>query len=254
MSKLSYKQRGELSPNPTAKRLFGVMEEKQTNLCVAVDVTTKQELLDLAEAVGPAVCVLKTRTDTVDDFDEDLVIHLQRLSEKYNFLLFEDHTFADIGIAVKHQYQDGIYHIADWADIINAHPIVGPGVIEGLKEVGLHKGRGLLLLAQMTSKDNLISSEYTAEAVRMAGDHADFAIGFISNGNVSDNPQFIHFTPGVHINREGDRLGQQYQSPEEAIRQGADIIIVGRGITKSHNPEAAAKHYQDIAWEAAMHL
>ncbi|OGH68509.1 MAG: orotidine 5'-phosphate decarboxylase [Candidatus Magasanikbacteria bacterium RIFCSPHIGHO2_02_FULL_47_14] len=251
MPKLSYKQRAELSKNPTARRLFGIMEEKETNLCVAVDVTTKKELLELAEAVAPSICVLKTRTDTINDFDEDLIIRLQRLSEKHNFLLFEDHTFADIGIAVRHQYQDGIYHIADWADIINAHPIVGPGVIEGLKEIGLRKGRGLLLLAQMTTKDNLISSEYTAEAVRMAEGHTDFAIGFISNGNVSNNPQFIHFTPGVHINREADRLGQQYQSPEEAIKQGADIIIVGRGITKSHDPQAAANRYQEIAWEAA---
>jgi len=41
---LSYKERALLCTNPVSKKLFLLMEEKKTNLAVAADVTTKQEL------------------------------------------------------------------------------------------------------------------------------------------------------------------------------------------------------------------
>lgn len=55
----SFKERISSHSNPTAIKLLEIMESKKTNLCVAVDVTTKKELLDLAETLGPLICVLK---------------------------------------------------------------------------------------------------------------------------------------------------------------------------------------------------
>jgi hypothetical protein len=45
--------------NPSAKLMLEVMERKRSNLCVAVDVTTTAELIKLADAVGPYICLLK---------------------------------------------------------------------------------------------------------------------------------------------------------------------------------------------------
>ncbi|KAG8853944.1 orotidine 5'-phosphate decarboxylase [Serendipita sp. 411] len=144
------------------------MDRKQSNLCLSIDVTKKENLLKIVDAVGDALCLVKTHIDIVEDFDQDLIKKLQELSEKHDFLIFEDRKFADIGNTVAHQYAHGIYHIASWAHITNAHPVPGPGIIQGLASVGLPLGRGLLLLAEMSSAGTLANGEYTKTAIEMA--------------------------------------------------------------------------------------
>jgi orotidine 5'-phosphate decarboxylase subfamily 1 len=246
----TFGQRAELCQNPMAKKLFVLMESKRTNLSVAADVTSSHSLLELADAIGPEICVLKTHIDILEDFIPSVSTELKKLAEKHHFLIFEDRKFADIGNTVSYQYGGGIYRIADWADLVNAHPVPGPGIIAGLREIGLPKERGLLLLAEMSSAGTLAQGAYTEQTVKMAEHYPDFVIGFISLKKLSDDPHWIYMTPGVQLSTGKDALGQQYQTPESVIAAGSDMIIVGRGIYGAKDPKSQAILYRSAGWQA----
>ena len=250
VNNLTYGQRASLCTNKTAQKLLTIMEQKKTNLAVAADVTSKKELLALADIVGPEICLLKTHIDIIDDFDQDLIEQLKKLATKHTFLLFEDRKFADIGNTTRLQYEGGMYRIADWADMITAHTVPGPGIIDGLKLAGLKRGRGVILLPQMSSKGTLAIGNYTQETIKMAQQHTDFVIGFIARDLDNNDPHFIRFTPGIKLKTGSDNLGQQYWTPERALKSGADIIIVGRGIYQSENPRESAQKYRRAGWQA----
>lgn len=249
----SYAERAAHFAHPVAKQLLLLMHEKKTNLALSADVIKKQQLLDLADQVGPEICVLKTHIDIIEDFDQQLIFNLKEIAARHQFLLFEDRKFADIGNTVQHQYQNGIYQIADWADIINAHSVPGPSVIQGLKAVGLPKQRACLLIAELSCQGHLMQDNYVAATLAMAKEHQDFVIGFIAQHRLTDKPDFIYFTPGINLEEKGDVLGQNYSDPEHAIKNlGSDVIIVGRGIYQHKSPKFAAQQYRKIGWEAYL--
>jgi uridine monophosphate synthetase len=251
MSALPFAERAKHTTNAAAKILLQLMDTKETNLCVSADLTRSDDLLKLANQIGPEICLLKTHIDTLEDFSDDFINQLVSLSKTHNFLIFEDRKFADIGNTVKAQYGKGVYRIADWAHITNAHILPGEGIINGLKSVGLEKGNGLLLLAQMSSAGNLLDDDYAQAAVKMARAHKEFVMGFITQHQLTDDPALINFTPGINSAVTGDTLGQQYVTPEQAIlKNHTDVIIVGRGIYAANNPVAAAKSYRSAAWRA----
>lgn len=243
--RLSFLKRASLTLHPTAQKLFKVMEDKRSNLTVALDVTSQAQLLELAEQLGPEVCAIKTHVDLLEDYTPDFGAELKKIARKHHFLIFEDRKFADIGHTVSLQYKKGIYHIADWADLVNAHIVPGPGIIEALA------GSALLLLAEMSSQGTLAKGSYTKKAIELAALYPKTVMGFIALKKLTPDPGMIHFTPGVQLKPGSDSLGQRYRTPEEVlIKNQSDIIIVGRDILRAKNPKEQASLYRKRGWEA----
>eukprot|EP01126_Amoeba_proteus_P051489 TRINITY_DN6150_c0_g1_i5.p1 TRINITY_DN6150_c0_g1~~TRINITY_DN6150_c0_g1_i5.p1 ORF type:complete len:260 (+),score=57.16 TRINITY_DN6150_c0_g1_i5:311-1090(+) len=250
---LSFAERAALARNPTAKNLFEIMELKATNLCVSVDVTTKEKLLWIANQVGPFICMLKTHVDILEDYDSELTAALSKIASTHNFLLFEDRKFADIGNTLKYQYGGGIYKIVQWADMVNCHLVGGSTSVASLREVGLPFGRGLLVLAEMSTVDTRTGKDTISASLSIASTYPDFVVGFISQGRIaSDSPHLLHCTPGVNLSTTSDGKGQNYNTPDVVVKRGTDVVIVGRGIIEAPDVVEAAKMYRDCSWKAYL--
>lgn len=250
----TYGSRAELTTNPVARRLFNIMETKQTNLVVAADVADLAYLTYLANMVGPEICALKVHADIVEDFDLPFTQTLQEIAKMHDFLIIEDRKFADIGDVVKKQYTGGVHHIADWADAVIAHAISGPDIIKALEQASVDKQRGMFLIAELSSSGNLTKLPGYADAVIKMAEENPFVIGLIAQTASSTKRSLIKCTPGVNLTQTGDALGQNYNSPEHVIKNGgSDVIIVGRGIYEAKTTQellAAARRYRTAGWIA----
>ncbi|KAJ9125432.1 dihydroorotate dehydrogenase [Naganishia vaughanmartiniae] len=252
---LSYTARIPYHNNAAAVKLLELMDRKKTNLCVSVDVTKAKDMLEV------------THIDIIEDFTLELAEQLVQLSKELDFMIFEDRKFADIGNTVSLQYSSGVHKIASWSDITNAHPIPGDGIVTGLSAVGKPLQRGLLLLAEMSSKGNLATGDYTRTTVEMARRHRSdgFVFGFIAQGRVHEQyapsdataakeEDFLILSPGVGLDVKGDKMGQQYRTPREVVLEsGCDVIIVGRGIygkTSEQEVQDEAERYRAEGWKA----
>lgn len=183
------------------------------------------------------------------------------LKAKYNFLIFEDRKFADIGNTVKLQYSQGIYKISLWADIVNAHGVPGPGIVAGLKagalETAGNEPRGLLMLAELSCKGSIATGDYTEKTIDIARLDKNFVVGFIAQRQIptqNDDEDWVVMTPGVGLDDKGDGLGQQYRTVSEVVsKSGSDIIIVGRGLFgQGRVPEEQGHRYREAGWKAYL--
>lgn len=214
------------------------MVRKQSNLCLSVDLTSTEKILNLLEKVGEHICLVKTHVDIIEDFTDSFTSQLKQLADQLNFLILEDRKFADIGNTVSLQYLKGTHKIGEWADCVTVHSLPGEGILKAINGSINGVSRGVFLLAEMSSEvrkvyssfsdkvcglfvlcvimyhnfdfqGNLITPEYTEETVKMAAKYPDLITGFVcQNKKVFSNPGLIQLTPGVQLERSGDNFGQ----------------------------------------------
>ena len=242
--------------NPLTKKLLAKIKAKRSNLILSLDVTSQKEFFEILDEVGSEIVMLKTHVDILDDYDETFVPKLQEYARKYDFLIFEDRKFADIGNTVRKQFHSGIYKIADWAEYVTVHMVAGESILKGLFDgIG---GRSSFILARMSSKSNLINETYSRKCFEIARRNPMLVSGFIGHGrDVEDIKRYkakfpsgmLLLMPGVKLEKGSDSMGQQYITVEEAVQGGADCIIVGRGIYGNENPGKIAKIYRERAWK-----
>ena len=224
-----------------------IIEEKKSNLCVSLDYEKTEKILEVLTLVKASVVMVKIHVDIIENFTLDFATKLKQICEDNNILILEDRKFADIGHIFKKQFTGGIYKILNWCHLITMHALVGSRPIRCFQECADLNRQGVLLIKEMSNKGNMLDKLYTDKCVALAHKYPEVVCGFIGQSS-SPNPDMLCIMPGVNRMVTRDQADQRYKTPSQAIKDGADIIIVGRGITEAHNISIEAEIYRTLSW------
>ena len=216
-------------------------------LVVAIDASTREDILRLADALHGAAGVLKIGLQAFIANGPGIVRELVARGER----VFLDLKIHDIPNTARHAVAEAAslgafmttVHTAGGESMLRecAHEsllVLGVTILTSLTEADLHQiGLGgspvqnavrLAKLARHSDLRGVVASPLEIEAIRE------------ECGN-----DFVILTPGIRP--AGSDAGDQRRTmtPGEAIRAGASYIVVGRPITGASDPRSAASRIVD---------
>jgi orotidine-5'-phosphate decarboxylase len=224
----------------------------QNPIIVALDVSTAEEAVDLAEAVASHVGGFKVGLGLLHGPGPGTIDALVRLGKP----VFADAKLHDIPSQVAAAaYRLGT-HGARW---VTAHASGGAAMLEAAVE-GLERGAGsaaagILGVTVLTSLDegDLERLGIHRTPGQLVGKMAKVAAASGCEGVVCSPqelnvvrqaaPSVLRVTPGIRA-APGNDDQSRTASAREARAKGADLLVIGRPITTADDPAAAAR---DIA-------
>jgi orotidine-5'-phosphate decarboxylase len=231
------------------------MDHTRDKLCVALDGSDRGWIVSTARTLAPHVGWLKLGLEAFTAFGPELVREVAGLGPR----VFFDIKLHDIpntvrraaancaatGAAMFNVHASGGRAMLDAAraGAADGSPSNPPMVLavtvltsldrEALAELGLGRTPDELvlrwaLLAREAGLDGVVASAHEAPAVRR-----------------ECGPDFLIVTPGIRPNWSSSGDQRRVMTPADAVKAGADILVVGRPITGAEAPEEAAARILD---------
>lgn len=224
--------------NRGLEQLKSIIRDKNTKVCVSIDWNDPERVLNLLEQIAPYICMVKLHYDLLNVPTEHRLQFMERLYiliQNHNFAVFADRKLVDIPSIVEKQ-------------IITLARTYLPTFVTGY----LHHGDSLeayertkqnvFLVASMSSASFGQADPLYVQRVISSARNNSIVAGVISQEKLDDN--LFHLVPGIKLNAGTDGMGQKYRTPED-VKDFADVIIVGRGITEADDPVATVKEYRE---------
>jgi orotidine-5'-phosphate decarboxylase len=227
-------------------------QQDDSRLIVALDFPSDTAALALVEQLDPRVCRLKVGMAMFTHYGQPF---LQALMQK-GFEIFLDLKFHDI----PHQVALACRAVAElgvW--MLTVHALGGVAMLKAAREaIGRSKRPLLVAVTILTSTDEdalnqLFSSSQPGVPDRrinllgMVGHLAGLSYEANLDGVVCSGEEaailraecgqdFLLVTPGIRLEEDVADDQKRVLTPAEAVRQGANYLVIGRPITAAENP------------------
>lgn len=232
--------------------------DPQERLIIALDTSSMDEALRSVDLLGGSARWFKVGSQLFTSCGKEVVGRIKRAG----FKVFLDLKFHDIPATVS---LAGMCAADMDADLFNVHALGGWKMMKTtMDEVSAHCAKAgkprpsiiaVTVLTSMTSADlneigvpgspdeEVIRLARLAKASGLDGVVASPLETRLIREKVGDG--FLIVTPGVRPLWAGKDDQSRVKTPAEAIKEGADHIVVGRPILKAANPSDAAKRVLD---------
>lgn len=226
---------------------------KPNPVIVALDYPDAESAVALADRLSPSLCRLKIGKELFTRSGVSVV----ELLQQRGFEVFLDLKFHDIPNTVAGAVRSAA-ELGVW--MVNVHASGGRRMMEAAARALQDFSRPPLLIAvtvltSMSDEDlkELGYRESAAERVaRLAALTRDCGLdGVVCSAleapqlRLEHREEFCLVTPGIRL--AGDDAGDQRRvvTPADAIRNGADYLVIGRSITAAPDPLAALQQVHD---------
>jgi len=218
-------------------------------IIVALDTDSPEAALAAVSALAGEVGLFKVGMELFPRGGPELIERIRATGAE----VFLDLKFHDIPNTVAGAVRSAVALGVKFATV---HASGGKAMLAAAAAAAAGSGTTLLAVTVLTSLDDADLSSVgfalrAADAVdRLAGLAVDAGIGGIvcsarevAAVRARTGKEVVLVTPGVRLPE--DSVGDQKRvvTPFEAIRSGADYIVVGRPITKASDPVAAARKF-----------
>ena len=199
---------------------------------------TLNNLLALIDEIHDDLVGLKVHNEILNLSEGENEL-LYDMCHAYGLFLWEDRKFNDIGAT----FQKQIKRYEKCRDVVSVSPMSGSDIFK------IETSLDIFVLVQMSSKGNLFTREISRSIIDMIT-FEKLSGNENIKGIICQNSEFINtdlpvltIKPGINLSVTGDTLGQCYSNLNGDL---PDMIVVGRGITKSADPVQEIKKYKIV--------
>ena len=219
------------------------------NIIVAIDESELTSLKDIIDSLDSDKCMIKIGSVAFNSIGHKSIFYA---AEK-GFEIFLDLKLHDIPNTVKKTIK-GLVSLP--IKMLTIHTSGGKDMMEAAMEAvsGTNiKIFGVTALTSLSDDDTSdIFQRTTSEQVNAMLDLAELAVidGVVCSPHelelVAQRESLLSITPGIRIQNSNDDQ-KRVMTPMEAIKLGADYLVIGRPITSSTNiEESLSKIYESI--------